>query len=81
MKATQDLSASLAKVIQKHRLAKKISMLRVAEAAGLDKTVPGKIEAGKRVPSIDTADRIAKALGVPLWKLIKEAEACPTLRK
>lgn len=75
MKATKDLSSALPKVIEKHRLAKKLSMLRMAELAGLDKTVPGKIEAGKRVPSVDTADRIAQALGVPLWKLIKEAEA------
>ena len=74
MKPTRDLSDSLANVIEKHRLAQKMSMLRMAELAGLDKTVPGKIESGKRVPSVDTADRIAKALGVPLWKLIKEAE-------
>lgn len=75
MKATQELSAALASVIHKHRLAKKMSMLRMAELAGLDKTVPGKIEAGKRAPSVDTADRIARALGLPLWKLLKEAQA------
>ncbi len=49
-------------------------MLKLAELAAVDKTYIGKLERGARVPTIDTANRLARALKIPLWKLIKEAD-------
>jgi transcriptional regulator with XRE-family HTH domain len=74
MSQTPDLSSAFSKVVRKHRLARDISMLRLAELAAVDKTYVGKLERGMRSPSIDTAHRLARALGIPLWKLIQEAE-------
>ena len=47
----------------------------LAKEAKLDQTAPGRIERGLRIPNIETAAAIARALGVPLSKLIKEAES------
>ena len=74
MSVTPELSAALSKVVRKHRLAKGISMLKLAEMAGIDKTYPGKFERGMRSPSVDVANAIAKALGLRLSQLIGEAE-------
>lgn len=73
MKPAKDLSPAFSKVLKKHRLAKGISMLKLAELAAVDKTYIGKLERGARAPTIDTANRLAQALKIPLWKLIKEA--------
>jgi transcriptional regulator with XRE-family HTH domain len=45
-----------------------------AEAAGIHHTYVGLLEHGERKPTIDVADRLAKALGVKLSTLISEAE-------
>ena len=63
--------------MEKHRLAQKMSMLKLAELAAVDETYPGKLKRGMRVPTIDTAHRLAQALGIPLWRLIKETEDHP----
>jgi transcriptional regulator with XRE-family HTH domain len=68
------LSGALIEVVKKHRLAKKLSMYKLAKLSGLDKSALGKLEAGLRAPSVDTAHKIARALEIPLWRLIKEAE-------
>jgi transcriptional regulator with XRE-family HTH domain len=74
MSTDAELSDSLVKVIRKHRIAKKLSMYQLAKLSGLDKSALGKLEAGMRSPSVETAHKIAKALKVPLSKLIAEAE-------
>ena len=74
MSNSAELSDSLVRVIREHRLAKKFSMYQLAKLSGLDKSAIGKLEAGLRAPSVETADKIAKALGVPLWQMIREAE-------
>ena len=74
MRSALDLSDSLAKILKRRRLAKKLSIYRLALLSGLDKSAIGKLEAGMRAPSVDTAFKLAKALGLPLWQLIKEAE-------
>jgi transcriptional regulator with XRE-family HTH domain len=80
MNATKNLSGTFSKVVKKHRLAKGISMLKLAEMAAVDKTYIGKLERGMRAPTLDTAGRLAKALGLPLWKLVKESESLTVLK-
>ena len=48
------------------RLAKKLSLDALAEAAGLSQSYLSMIEAGKREPTIPTLEKISSALGVPL---------------
>ena len=61
-------------VLQRHRAAKKLSKRALAEKAGLHQTYIGKTECGSRNPSLDAANAIAVAIGLPLSRLIVEAE-------
>jgi transcriptional regulator with XRE-family HTH domain len=70
-----EFSDAFAVVLQKNRVAKKISKQALAERAGLHQTYIGKIESGATNPSLDAASSIAEALGIPFSKLISEAEA------
>lgn len=69
-----DLSDSFARVLERHRTAKKLSREALADKAGLHQTYIGLIERGLRNPSLDAADAIADALGTKLSEMIIEAE-------
>ena len=69
-----ELSDAFALVLQRHRKAKKLSKQSLAGKAGLHQTYIGKIECGAANPSLDAANAIAEALGLPLSTLIIEAE-------
>ena len=69
-----ELSDSFGAVVEKRRSAKFLSRAALAELAGLHQTYIGLLERGKRSPNLDTAQAIAKGLGVPLSRLIVEAE-------
>ena len=67
-------SDAFALVLQRHRAAKGLSKQTLAEKAGLHQTYIGKIESGLSNPSLDAANAIAEALGVPFAMLVAEAE-------
>ena len=69
-----DFSDAFALVLQQHRTAKKLSKQELAQKAGLHQTYIGMIERGASNPSLDAANAIAEALGIPFSKLIAEAE-------
>ncbi len=48
------------------RTAAGLSVEQVSQASGLHKQTVYFLEAGRRAPSLDTARRLAKALGQPL---------------
>jgi transcriptional regulator with XRE-family HTH domain len=68
------LSSTFGPLVKKHRLAKKLTQEVLAEKAEVHPTYIGLLERGLRVPGIDVAERIAKALGLKLSLLIAEAE-------
>jgi len=70
-----EFSDAFALVLQRYREAKKLSKQTLAQKAGLHQTYIGKIEDGLSNPSLDAANAIAEALGVPFATLIAEAEA------
>jgi transcriptional regulator with XRE-family HTH domain len=70
-----EFSDAFAVVLKRHREARNLSKQVLAEMAGLHQTYIGKIEAGLSNPSLDAANAIAEALGIPFAKLINEAEA------
>jgi ribosome-binding protein aMBF1 (putative translation factor) len=69
-----ELSDSFALVVEKHRKAKGLSRAILAADAGLHQTYIGLLERAERSPNLDTAQAIAKALGVSLSQLVIEAE-------
>ena len=74
MRVTRDFSAALGKVICKQRENQGMSLARLAERSGLSQTYPGKVEKAVISPTVDAAHAMSKALGIPLSKLIQEAE-------
>ncbi|MGH7953604.1 MAG: helix-turn-helix domain-containing protein, partial [Limisphaerales bacterium] len=54
--------------------AKDLSRQALAQKAGLHQTYVGMIERGLSNPSLDTANALAEALGIPFAKLIAETE-------
>jgi transcriptional regulator with XRE-family HTH domain len=57
-----------------HRKARGLSQEALAERADIHHTHVGLIERGVRNASLDVSDRLARALGLPLSRLIAEAE-------
>jgi transcriptional regulator with XRE-family HTH domain len=70
-----DLSDAFAAVVKRHRTAHGLSKEALAQRAGLHQTYVGLLERCLRSPSVDTANALARALGVPLSDMIAEAEA------
>ena len=69
-----EFSDAFASVLQRHRIAKKLSRQALSQKAGLHQTYIGMIERGLSNPSLDTASAIAEALEIPFSRLIAEAE-------
>lgn len=71
----RQLSNAFALVLRKHRLAKGFSQERLAELAGVHPTYIGLVERFRRNPSLNVAQALADAFGLPLSRLIAEAES------
>jgi transcriptional regulator with XRE-family HTH domain len=69
-----EFSDAFAKVLQRHREAKKLSRQALSQKAGLHQTYIGMIERGLSNPSLDTSNAIAEALEIPFSRLIAETE-------
>lgn len=50
-----------------------MSQERLAEVAGLDRAYVSGLERGARNPTLETLERLAKALKVPLHELMRRA--------
>lgn len=74
MSATSRLSEALAAIIRKRRLQKGLSQEALAELAKVHHTYVSMLERGKSKPTVDVAERLARALGKKLSTLIAEAE-------
>jgi transcriptional regulator with XRE-family HTH domain len=74
MSVTSGLTLAFAAVIRRHRERKGLSQEALAEAAGVHHTYVGLVERAKRKPTLDVAERLARALGKKLSTLVVEAE-------
>ncbi|MGO9585989.1 MAG: helix-turn-helix domain-containing protein [Limisphaerales bacterium] len=70
-----EMSDAFALVLRQHRESKALSQETLAEKADLHPTYIGMLERSLRNPSLNVTKALARALGVPLAKLIAEAEA------
>lgn len=65
-----DINEVFGKKVMEKRLSLKISQETLANMANVDRTYLPDIEKGKRNVSLKVADKIAKALNVPLKELL-----------
>ena len=61
------------------REAKKLSQGDIEERTGLKRSYISRVENGHTVPSVDTLEKWARALDVPLYQLFYEGEEPPKL--
>ena len=66
---------AVAAVIRQRRERAGLSLNQLAERTRLSRQMLSFVESGRRIPTIDTAARICRALGVRLSRLVLEAEA------
>lgn len=52
------------------RRVKNLSQEKIAEIADLHRTYVGQIERGDVTPTLDAAERVARALGLELWEAL-----------
>jgi len=74
MSESEEIVRKFAALVRKRRLEKGLSHERLAEMAGLDRSSISLYEAGKRVPTLTSAMRIARALEMRLSELVGEIE-------
>jgi len=74
MSESEDIVRKFAVLVRERRLEKGLSHERLAVLAGLDRSSISLYEAGKRVPTLTSAMRIARALGMKLSELVVEIE-------
>jgi transcriptional regulator with XRE-family HTH domain len=60
--------------VRRQRKAKGLTQEELAERADLASKMISLIERFERNPSVNVADSVARGLGVPLWRLVKDAE-------
>lgn len=69
----QAIIQNLATLLRDERIRQKLSLSEVAARAGIDRTMVMRVEERERTPTIDVLLRIAEALEVDLWKLLRDA--------
>ena len=71
--APRIISLEIVRLLRAERIRRGFSMNRLAEKSGLSQSMVSLVEREMRNPTLDTLLRIAIALDVDLWALIKEA--------
>lgn len=71
---SKDFARRFGEAVRKHRKAAGLTQEQLAEKADLASKMISLVERFERNPSLNVADSIAQGLGVPLWKLIRDAE-------
>ncbi len=72
----EPLAVWLGRLIRRLRLEAGMSQEEFAEQCGLHRTYIGFIERGEKTITIETANKLAQALGLTLAQLFKELESC-----
>ena len=66
--------SGVAAILRRERLAKEMSLTRVAEKAGLSRQMVSYVERGLRIPGLDTLMRMCRVLGLDAADVIRRAQ-------
>ncbi len=71
----EDISSHVIHALKKERVRQELSMNSVAERSGLHVSTISLVERELRKPTLDALLRIAEALKIDLWQLLKAGTA------
>jgi len=71
-KMASSINVRFGAIVRKVRLSKGVSQERLAELAGLHRTYISSVERGERNVTLQTVEKLAKALGVSMAKLMPD---------
>jgi len=71
---TKDFARCFSEVVWRYRKMNKLTQESLAEKSSLSSKMISLIERCERTPSIAVAEKVARGLSVPLWRLVKDAE-------
>src|SRR5437870_9942675 len=72
---------NIGETIRSYRLQKGMSQGEVEKRTGLLRCYLSRVENGHTVPSVETLEKIARALEIPLYKIFYEGDDAPKLLK
>ena len=67
------MGAEVARLLREERTRRELSLNELAKRAGLSQQMVSYVEREMRAPTLDTLLRLADALEIDLWKLIRKA--------
>jgi len=67
------IAAEVPQLLRQERARRGISIYRLSKMCGVSQQMISYVERGMRNPTLDTLLRIAIALDIDLWKLLKQA--------
>jgi transcriptional regulator with XRE-family HTH domain len=79
--ATEDYTMIIGDRLRALREEKKFSQGEIEKRTGLLRCYTSRVENGHTVPSVDTLEKYARALEVPMYKLFYDGEEPPKLAK
>ena len=71
---SRDFAKLFGEVVRKHRKARFLTQEALAERADVSPKMVSLVERFERSPTVNVADSLARAMNVPLWRLVKDAE-------
>jgi transcriptional regulator with XRE-family HTH domain len=80
MKPRSDITRHLGDLVRNLRLASGLSQEELATRCDLHRTYIGFIERGEKAVTIETADKIARGLKIPLAELMSQLDALRKVR-
>jgi transcriptional regulator with XRE-family HTH domain len=72
--ASSSLSKRFGAAIRRRRLEAALTQEQLAESARIHPTYVSMVERGVKNPTLDVADRLARALSVPLQEIIRDVQ-------
>ena len=69
-----EVCRNVSRIFRREREARGLSLNAMGKKAGLSYQMISYVESGERMPTIDTLLRMAIALEVNLWEVLREAE-------
>jgi transcriptional regulator with XRE-family HTH domain len=74
LQISEKFAEKVVSVLLSARLKAGISQNQLSKLSGLSRGSIQHLESGRRLPNLVTLHSLAEALGVPTWKVLKEAE-------